>query len=316
MNGQLKIFAGNSNPPLADEIADYLGLSLGKIAIKQFSDGEISIKIEENVRGMDIFVIQSTCDPVNYNYMELLIMLDAFKRASADRITAVIPYFGYARQDRKDRPRVPITAKLVADLITRAGANRILTIDLHSGQIQGFFDIPVDHLFAAPVFIEYFKKMNLNNRDDVVTVSPDMGSAKRARAFASKMNLGLALIDKRRPDANVAEVMNVIGEIKGKIALILDDMVDTAGSLVSAAKAVKEEGATEVYAGCSHAVLSGDAVEKIKNSSLKKLVVTNTILLREEIKKCSKIEILSIANLLGEAIKRIHEGSSVSSLFI
>ncbi len=312
-NGALKIFTGNSNRKLADEIARYLGLSLGSLTVGQFSDGETSIKIDENVRGMDIFVVQSTSQPVNHNFMELLIMLDAFRRASADRITAVIPYFGYARQDRKDQPRVPITAKLAANLITRAGADRILTIDLHSGQIQGFFDIPVDHLFAAPLFIDYFKKLKL---DDAVVVSPDMGSAKRARAFAARMNFSLALIDKRRPKANVSEVMNVIGEIEGKTALILDDMADTADSLVKAAEAVEKRGAKEIYAGCSHPVLSGLALKKINKSNLKKLVVTNTIPLKEEAKNCPKLEVLSIANLLGEAINRIHEGSSVSSLFV
>ena len=312
-NGPLKIFAGSSNPVLAEEIGQYLGLKLGKVSVGQFSDGEISVKIEENVRGMDVFVVQSTSHPVNHSYMELLIMLDAFKRASADRITAVIPYFGYARQDRKDQPRVPITAKLMANLLTRAGADRIITIDLHSGQIQGFFDIPVDHLFAAPLFIDCFMKLKLDN---AVVVSPDMGSARRARAFASKMNFGLALIDKRRPGSNISEVMNVIGEIEGKVALILDDMVDTAGSLVEAAKAVEQKGAEKVYAGCSHPVLSGKAVERIKKSNLKKLVVTNTVPLEKEAKTCDKIEVLSIANLLGEAIRRIHEGSSVSSLFV
>ena len=312
-NGPLKIFAGNSNPNLVKEIVKYLGLDIGRISVGQFSDAEISVKIEENVRGMDIFVVQSTSRPVNHTFMELLIMLDAFKRASADRITAVIPYFGYARQDRKDRPRVPITAKLAADLITRAGANRVLTIDLHSGQIQGFFDIPVDHLFAAPIFIDYFKRLKLDN---VVVVSPDMGSAKRARAFAARMNFGLALIDKRRPRSNVSEVMNVIGEIDGKTALILDDMVDTADTLIKAAEAVEKQGAKDVYAGCSHAVLSGLALERIEKSNLRKMVVSNTISLSEEAKDCRKIEVLSVANLLGEAIKRIHEGSSVSSLFV
>ncbi|MEA3369511.1 MAG: ribose-phosphate pyrophosphokinase [Candidatus Ratteibacteria bacterium] len=312
-NGALKIFAGNSNPNLVKEIVKYLGLDPGRISVGQFSDAEISVKIEENVRGMDIFVVQSTSRPVNHTFMELLIMLDAFKRASADRITAVIPYFGYARQDRKDQPRVPITAKLAADLITRAGANRILTIDLHSGQIQGFFDIPVDHLFAAPIFIDYFKRIKLDN---AVVVSPDMGSAKRARAFAARMNFGLALIDKRRPRANISEVMNVIGEIEGKTALILDDMVDTADTLIKAAEAVEKQGAKEVYAGCSHAVLSGLALRRIEKSNLKKMVVSNTISLKEEAKECRKIEVLSVANLLGEAIKRIHEGSSVSSLFV
>ena len=312
-NGPLKIFAGNSNLNLVKEIGEYLGLDLGRISVGQFSDGETSVKIDENVRGMDIFVVHSTSRPVNHNFMELLIMLDAFKRASADRITAVIPYFGYARQDRKDQPRVPITAKLAADLITRAGANRILTIDLHSGQIQGFFDIPVDHLFAAPIFIDYFKRLKLDN---AVVVAPDMGSAKRARALAARMNFGLALIDKRRPRSNVSEVMNVIGEIEGKTALILDDMVDTADTLVKAAEAVEKQGAKDVYAGCSHAVLSGLALEKIEKSNLKKMVVSNTIPLTGKAKNCPKIEILSIASLLGEAIKRIHEGSSVSSLFV
>jgi ribose-phosphate pyrophosphokinase len=313
MNGKIKLFTGNSNPALAHEIANYLNLPLGKAFVGTFSDGEIRVEIGENVRGEDVFVIQSTCPPVDHNLMELLIMIDALKRASARRITAVIPYYGYARQDRKVKPRVPISAKLVADLITTAGANRVLAMDLHAGQIQGFFNIPVDHLFAAPVLLEYIKNHFQNN---LVIVSPDAGGVERARAFAKRLEASLAIIDKRRDAPNLAEAVNIIGDVKNKIAIILDDMVDTAGTLTEAAQVLITRGAKAVYACCTHAVLSGPAIERLKNSALSKLVVTNTIPLKEEAKKCGKIEVLSVANLLGEAIKRIHEETSISTLFV
>ena len=313
MNGKIKLFTGNSNPALAHEIANYLNLPLGKAFVGTFSDGEIRVEIGENVRGEDVFVIQSTCPPVDHNLMELLIMIDALKRASARRITAVIPYYGYARQDRKVKPRVPISAKLVADLITTAGANRVLAMDLHAGQIQGFFNIPVDHLFAAPVLLEYIKNHFQNN---LVIVSPDAGGVERARAFAKRLEASLAIIDKRRDAPNLAEAVNIIGDVKNKIAIILDDMVDTAGTLTEAAQVLITRGAKGVYACCTHAVLSGPAIERLKNSALSKLVVTNTIPLKEEAKKCGKIEVLSVANLLGEAIKRIHEETSISTLFV
>jgi len=313
MNGEIKLFTGNSNPALAHEIASYLNLPLGKAFVGIFSDGEIRVEIGENVRGQDVFIIQSTCPPVDHNLMELLIMIDALKRASARRITAVIPYYGYARQDRKVKPRVPISAKLVADLITTAGANRVLAMDLHAGQIQGFFNIPVDHLFAAPVLLEYIKNHFQNN---LVIVSPDAGGVERARAFAKRLEASLAIIDKRRDAPNLAEAVNIIGDVKDKIAIILDDMVDTAGTLTEAAQVLITRGAKAVYACCTHAVLSGPAIERLKNSAISKLVVTNTIPLKEEAKKCGKIEVLSVASLLGEAIKRIHEETSISSLFV
>jgi len=313
MNGEIKLFTGNSNPALAHEIASYLNLPLGKAFVGTFSDGEIRVEIGENVRGQDVFIIQSTCPPVDHNLMELLIMIDALKRASARRITAVIPDYGYARQDRKVKPRVPISAKLVADLITTAGANRVLAMDLHAGQIQGFFNIPVDHLFAAPVLLEYIKNHFQNN---LVIVSPDAGGVERARAFAKRLEASLAIIDKRRDAPNLAEAVNIIGDVKDKIAIILDDMVDTAGTLTEAAQVLITRGAKAVYACCTHAVLSGPAIERLKNSAISKLVVTNTIPLKEEAKKCGKIEVLSVASLLGEAIKRIHEETSISSLFV
>ncbi|MDL1970627.1 MAG: ribose-phosphate pyrophosphokinase [Candidatus Desulfofervidaceae bacterium] len=313
MNGEIKLFTGNSNPHLAQEIASYLGLSLSKAFVGSFSDGEIRVEIGENVRGEDVFVIQSTCPPVDHNLMELLIMIDALKRASARRITAVIPYYGYARQDRKVKPRVPITAKLVADLITTAGANRMLSVDLHAGQIQGFFNIPVDHLFAAPVILKYIKSHFQNS---LVIVSPDAGGVERARAFAKRLGAGLAIIDKRRDAPNLAEAVNIIGDVKDKTAIILDDMVDTAGTLTEATNVLITRGARVVYACCTHAVLSGPAIERLKHSSMEKLVVTNTIPLKEEAQKCGKIEVLSIAALLGEAIKRIHEETSISTLFV
>jgi ribose-phosphate pyrophosphokinase len=310
---QLRIFSGNSNLPLAGEICDILGTSLGKAEVKTFSDGEIQVDIEESVRGMDAFVIQSTCTPVNNNLMELLVMIDAMKRASANRITAVLPYYGYARQDRKVSPRAPITAKLVADLITAAGADRVLAVDLHAGQIQGFFNIPVDHLFAAPVLLEY-----LRNRFEgqMVVVSPDAGGVERARAFAKRLNSTLAIIDKRRDSPNVSKFMNLIGEVKGLDAIILDDMVDTAGTLVEAASALASKGAKGVYACCVHPVLSGPAVQRLKDSIIQELTVTNTIPLKAEAARNARIKVLSVASLLAEAIKRIHCNDSVSSLFV
>ena len=313
MLDKLKIFSGNANVPLALEICNSLDIPLGKANVKKFSDGEIQLEIEENVRGMDVFIVQSTCTPVNVSLMELLIMMDAIKRASAERITAVIPYYGYARQDKKVAPRVPITAKLVADLISTAGADRILTIDLHAGQIQGFFNIPVDHLYAAPVMVEFIKS---KFADNLVIVSPDAGGVERARAFAKRLGASLAIVDKRRTKPNESNVMNIIGEIKGKTALLLDDMVDTAGTLTQAANALHNEGAAKVVACCTHPVLSGTAIEKINKSGLQQMVVTDTIPLREDAKSCKKISVLSVARLLGEAIKRIHNNDSVSSLFV
>ena len=313
MLNNLKIVSGNANIQLAQNICRELNIPLGKANVKKFSDGEIQVEIEENVRGMDVFVVQSTCTPVNRSLMELLIMMDAIKRASAERITAVIPYYGYARQDRKVAPRVPITAKLVADLITTAGSDRLLTVDLHAGQIQGFFNIPVDHLYSAPVIVEYIKKQYANN---LVIVSPDAGGVERARAFAKRLGATLAIIDKRRPQPNESNIMNIIGDIQGKTALLLDDMVDTAGTLTQAANALRKEGARKVVACCTHPVLSGKAIEKIMQSDLEELVVTDTIPLREEAQACKKIVVLSVAQLLGEAIKRIHSNDSVSSLFV
>ncbi|MFO7154400.1 MAG: ribose-phosphate diphosphokinase [Caldicoprobacter oshimai] len=309
----LKIFTGNSNPELAREIARYLGVPMGSAEVGTFSDGEICVNIYETVRGADVFVIQSICHPVNDNLMELLIMIDAFKRASAGRITAVIPYYGYARQDRKAKARDPITAKLVADLITSAGANRVLTMDLHAPQIQGFFNIPLDHLLGMPILAQYFIERGLEG-EDVVVVSPDVGSVTRARSFANRLNSSLAIVDKRRPRANVAEVMNVIGDVKGKRAILIDDLVDTAGTLTQAALALVERGATEVYACCTHGVLSGPGVERVKNSPIRELIITNTIPLPPE-KRIDKIKILSVAPLFAEAIDRIYEDISVSPLF-
>ncbi len=313
MLDKLKVFSGNSNTLLAQEISKELQIPLGKANVKKFSDGEIQVEIEENVRGMDVFVVQSTCTPVNVYLMELLIMMDAMKRASAERVTAVMPYYGYARQDRKVAPRAPITAKLIADLITTAGASRVLTIDLHAGQIQGFFNIPVDHLYSAPVMIEFIKK---KFADNLVIVSPDAGGVERARAFGKRLGASLAIIDKRRPEPNQSSVMNIIGEIKNKTALLLDDMVDTAGTLTQSADALLKAGAKRVAACCTHPVLSGAAIERINKSALQELVVTDTIPLREEAKSCKKIVALSVSKLLGEAIKRIHNNDSVSSLFI
>lgn len=310
---ELKLFTGNSNPALAQEICDYLSIPLGDATVTTFSDGEILVRIEENVRGMDVFLLQSASDPVNKNIMELLIMLDALKRASAYRITAVLPYYGYARQDRKDRPRVPITAKLVADLIATAGAHRVLTIDLHAGQIQGFFNIPVDHLYATPVLLDHFKQVGL---DDLVVVSPDAGGVERARAFAKHLKASLAIIDKRREGPNQAKLMNIIGEVSRRNVLLLDDMIDTAGTVTQGASALKAKGAKMILAGCTHAVLSGPALERINNSPIDTLVVTNTLPLNGKEDLCRKLVSLTVAPLLGEAIKRIHDEESVSSLFV
>ncbi len=310
---KIKIFSGNAHPELAHEICDYLSMPLGRAYVKRFSDGEVFVEIGENVRGADVFIIQPTCPPVNDNLMELLIMIDAVRRASARRITAVVPYYGYARQDRKAAPRVPISAKLVADIITVAGARRLLAMDLHAGQIQGFFSIPVDHLFAAPVLLEPLKKFP---RDDTVMVSPDAGGVERTRAFAKRLGTGLAIIDKRREKANESQVMHIIGDVKDKIAVLLDDMVDTAGTLCNAARALHEHGAREVHACATHPVLSGPAVGRIAKSPLKSVMVTNTIPLGEEAGKLDKIKVFSVASLLGEAISRIHDDDSVSSLFV
>ena len=309
---KVKIFAGNSDKGLAVEICEHLGLTLGKSEVKSFSDGEVYVDIQESVRGVEVYVIQSTCIPCNDNLMELLIMLDAFKRASAHSVTAVIPYYGYARQDRKVAPRTPISAKLVADLLTVAGATKVLTMDLHAGQIQGFFNIPVDHLYATPVLLAYIKE-KFNN--DIVVVSPDAGGVERARAFAKRLGANLAIIDKRRPRPNVSEVMNIIGEVEGKTTILLDDMIDTAGTITQAAQALSDRGAKQVYACCTHAVLSGPAIERIEKSPIKELVVTNTIPERESARS-PKIKRLSVGPLLGEALKRIHFGESVSSLFV
>jgi len=308
------IFSGNSNPVLSKKICDYLNVPMGGAKVKTFSDGEIQIEINENVRLKDIFVIQSTCSPVNDNLVELLLMIDAFNRSSAKRITAVIPYFGYARQDKKVAPRVPISAKLVADLITVAGADRVITMDLHAGQIQGFFSIPVDNMFAAPVTLKHIKANY--DQENLVIVSPDAGGAERARAFAKRLGADLAIIDKRRTAPNVAKAMSVVGDVKGKVAMILDDMADTAGTLTQAASAIMEHGASEVHACCSHAVLSGPAVDRIADSPLKSLIVTDTIPLSDKAAVSGKIEVLTIAELVGEAIIRSATGDSVTSLFV
>lgn len=312
MKNKLLVFSGNSNRSLALDICEYLGVKLGEAVVDIFSDGEIHVKVNENVRGHDVFVIQSTSYPSNNHLMELLIMIDALKRASAQRITAVLPYFGYARQDRKDQPRVPITAKLVANLLTVAGADRVLTIDLHAGQIQGFFDIPLDHLFAVKIFVDCIKSLKLEK--NLVIVSPDVGSIKTARSYAKRLRCGLAIVDKRRVNDKEAEVMHIMGEVKGKHAVIVDDMVTTAGSLIEAVDAIKNEGAMDVYATVTHPVLSGPAIERIKKSPLKELMVTDTIPIEKD-KHLKKIKVLSVAPLLGEAIKRIHTEVSLSVLF-
>jgi ribose-phosphate pyrophosphokinase len=313
MPGDLKIFGGRSHPALVQEICEYLNLSAGNVAALNFSDGEIFCQIDENVRGSDVFIVQPTCEPVNENLMELLILLDAFKRSSASRVTAVMPYYGYARQDKKDRPRVPITAKLVADLITKAGADRVLTMDLHADQIQGFFDVPVDHLFAAPVILDAVRDLSL---PDLVIVSPDAGGVERARAIAKRVGVGLAIVDKRRTAPNTAEVMHVIGDVDGCNALIVDDIIDTAGTLTKTVEALKKKGAGRILAAGTHGVLSGPAIERINESPLESILITNTIPVERKLSQSAKLRPLSVAPLLGEAIRRIHENSSVSSLFV
>ncbi|MEW6068305.1 MAG: ribose-phosphate pyrophosphokinase [Nitrospirota bacterium] len=313
MHDGIKLFTGNAHKELASEVAVSLNIPLSEAVVAKFSDGEINVHITENARGYDVFILQPTCTPVNDNLMELLLMIDALKRASAKRITAVMPYYGYARQDRKVQPRVPISAKLVADLITAAGTSRILTMDLHAAQIQGFFNIPVDNLYASPVLLDYVKKKYANR--NLIIVSPDAGGVERARAFAKKLQSSIAIVDKRREAANISQIMNVIGEVKGKDAIILDDMIDTGGTIIQAADALKDKGANHVVAACTHSVLSGSAVEKINKSVLEELIVTNTIPFDNKKEKCKKLSILSIAPLLGEAIRRIHEESSISSLF-
>ncbi len=313
MFGELKIFGGRAHPELASEICDYLNLALGKVEAYNFADGEIFCQIEENVRGSDVFVIQPISKPVNENLMELLIMLDAFKRSSASRVSAVIPYYAYARQDKKDKPRVPITAKLVADLISKAGADRILTMDLHAAQIQGFFDVPVDHLFAAPVLLEAIRGLEI---PDLMIVSPDAGGVERARAIAKRLQAGLAIVDKRRVAANEAEVMHIIGDVDGRNVIILDDIIDTAGTLCKTAEALEAKGAGQILAAGIHAVLSGPSIERIQRSPVEKVLVSNTTPLDEKLEKCDKLHPLSVAGLLGEAVRRIHDNSSVSSLFV
>lgn len=311
---RLVLMAGSSNPELAANVAAFHGKSLGNVTLRRFSDGEVFVEIHENVRGRDVFVLQSTSAPANDNLMEMLIMIDALRRASAHRITAVLPYFGYARQDRKSSPRTPISAKLVADLIVAAGTDRVLTVDLHAGQIQGFFNIPVDNLYAMPVLLPWVQK-TLGDRD-VVMVSPDAGGVERARAFAKRLNAGLAICDKRRPKANQAEVTSVIGDVEGKVAILVDDMIDTAGTITQAASALKRAGAAEVYATATHGVLSGPALDRIRDSDITELVITDTIPLRDADRAGGKVRVLSVANLLGEAVERIYQETSVSSLFI
>ncbi len=316
VTGNIKVFSGNAHRGLAEEICHYLTCDLGSASTNRFSDGEFNFQIEENARGADVFIIQPTCPPTDQNLIELLVMLDAFRRASAERVTAVIPYFGYARSDKKDRPRVPITSKLIANLIDTAGAQRVLTIDLHASQIQGFFDIPVDHLFAAPIIVDYFQTNPIEN---LIVVAPDTGGAERARAYAKRLNTGLALCDKRREKANVAEVMNIVGDVEGKNCLIIDDMCDTAGTICKVAEALHKSGANKIYACFTHGVLSGRAIENLSASHLKKIIVTNTIPLcekAEQLRAEGRIDVLSVAKLLASAIKSIHDETSVSSLFI
>ncbi|MEM1178899.1 MAG: ribose-phosphate pyrophosphokinase [Acidobacteriota bacterium] len=313
MNGELIIFSGRAHPVLAQEISDYLNVPLGRVKCFNFSDGEIFCQLQENVRGADTYVVQPTCTPVNDNLMELLIMLDAIKRSSASRVTAVIPYYGYARQDKKDAPRVPITAKLVADLLSQAGADRILTLDLHAAQIQAYFDMPVDHLFAAPVLLEAIRKLDL---PDLVIVSPDAGGVERARAIAKRINADLAIVDKRRTAPNEANVMHVIGDVEGRPVLILDDIIDTAGTLTHTVNALVEKGASRVFAAAVHGVLSGPALDRLQEAPIERVLITNTTPLDEKLRRCEKLEPLSVGSLLGEAIQRIHRNSSVSSLFV
>ncbi len=313
MHRDLKVFGGRAHPQLVKEICDYLGLTSGRIEAVNFSDGEIFCQVLENVRGADVFVVQPVCQPVNETLMELLIMLDTFKRSSASRVTAVLPYYGYARQDKKDKPRLPITAKLVADLISTAGADRLLTMDLHASQIQGFFNIPVDHLFAAPVILEGIRDLEIPR---LTIVSPDAGGVERARAIAKRLDAELAILDKRRVGANEVEVLHVIGDVDGRTVLILDDIIDTAGTLVNSVEALTKTGAEDILAAGVHAVLSGPALERLEASAIKQVLVTNTTPLEEKLKRCSKLKPYSVAPLLGEAIRRIHEQSSVSSLFV
>ncbi|MBZ0155851.1 MAG: ribose-phosphate pyrophosphokinase [Alphaproteobacteria bacterium] len=313
MSDRIKLLTGNANRPLAVKVSEHIGVPLTDTTVNRFSDGEITVQINENIRGCDVFVIQPTCAPVNENIMELLLIIDALKRASAKRITAVIPYYGYARQDRKVQPRVPISSKLVADLLTAAGTNRVLTIDLHAAQIQGFFDIPVDHLYAAPVLLDYIKKCNFEN---LAIVSPDAGGVERARAFAKRLNASLAIVDKRREAANVSKVMNVIGNVEGRDVILLDDMIDTAGTIAQAAQALHDNGARRVFAACSHAVLSGPALDRINGSVLEEVITTDTIPLDDKVNACKKLKVLSVSRLLADAIRRIHEETSVSSLFV
>ena len=311
--GDLKVFSGSANPHLTKEIADFLGIPVGQARLRRFPDSEVSFQIDENIRGTDVFIVQPTSNPVDQHLIEMLIMVDAFRRSSAARITAVIPYYGYARQDRKDKPRVPISAKLVANLLSASGTNRVLTMDLHKAQIQGFFDIPVDHLFAAPVIIEYLSRLNYPN---LTIVSPDAGGAERARAYAKRLDAELAIIDKRRSEDGTAEVMNVIGDVDGRTCILQDDIIDTAGTIQKGASALKAAGAERVLACAVHGVLSGPAIDRIENSPLDQLIVTNTIPLSPNGQQCKKIVVLSVARLLGQAIRSIHEETSVSSLFV
>jgi ribose-phosphate pyrophosphokinase len=311
--GDLKIFSGSAHPQLTRDIADFLGIPLGQARLRRFPDTEVSFQIDENIRGADVFIVQPTSSPVDQHLMEMLVMIDAFRRSSAARITAVIPYYGYARQDRKDKPRVPISAKLVANLISAAGANRVLTMDLHKAQIQGFFDIPVDHLFAAPVIVEYCSRLQYSN---LTIVSPDAGGAERARAYAKRLDAELAIVDKRRTEDGTAEVMNVVGDVEGRTCILQDDLIDTAGTIQKAASALKQAGAERVLACAVHGVLSGPAIERIEKSPVDQLIVTNSIPLRGEAQQCKKIVVLSVARLLGQAIRNIHEETSVSSLFV
>jgi ribose-phosphate pyrophosphokinase len=311
--GDMKVFSGSANPQLSREIADVLGIPLGQARLRRFPDSEVSFQIDENIRGADVFIVQPTSNPVDQHLMELLVMIDAFRRSSAARITAVVPYYGYARQDRKDKPRVPISAKLVANLLSAAGTNRVLTMDLHKAQIQGFFDIPVDHLFAAPVIIDYCSRMRY---PDLTMVSPDAGGAERARAYAKRLDAELAIVDKRRTEDGTAEVMNVIGDVRGRTCILQDDIIDTAGTIQKAAAALKDAGAERVVACAVHGVLSGPAIDRIEKAPLDQLIVTNSIRLTEAGQKCKKIVVLSVARLLGQAIRNIHEETSVSSLFV
>lgn len=314
MNKTLSIFGGNSNPQLTKDVADYVGTAEGKSRVERFSDGEIFVEIGENVRNVNCFILQSTCSPPNRNLMELLIMIDALKRASAGSIVAVLPYFGYARQDRKVKPRTPISSKLVADLLTAAGATRVVSVDLHAGQIQGFFNIPFDHLFASPVLIDRLESAGLHG-DDTVVVSPDAGGVERARIYSKALGCPLAIIDKRRDKPNVSQVLNLIGDVKGKKAVLVDDMIDTAGTLCNAARAVMDHGATEVNAAAAHGIFSGPAMERINNSALKRVIVTDTIPQQERVAQCDRLDVMGMGRLLGEAVKRIHHGDSISSLF-